>query len=120
MPRQMSVPNQSLALPVPGQQQIGIRVKSMSISLDMSQKVYGCGPDAYCHVSAWVDSATLDRLPDVIDSALDLFVSTWRVLVAGQLSTKLLDMKATEFKEMLAATDRRLAKIKSILREPLQ
>jgi hypothetical protein len=117
MNRQLSVPNQ---IPVPGQQAIGVKIKSVTVSLDLSEKIYGTGPAVYQNCSAWVDGATLDRLPDVIDASLDIFVASWRVLVAGQLATKLSDMKATEFEEMLAATDRRLAKIKAILREPLR
>jgi hypothetical protein len=103
--------------PVPGQEKLTFRIKRCAISIDLSQKTYGTGPDSYCSLSADVDSATLERLPDVVDGALDLYIHVWKVLVAGQLAAKLTSQSSADFVEMLHSVEKRLTRIRALLRE---
>jgi hypothetical protein len=93
------------------------KIKSVTISMDLSQKVYGTGPDVYASVASWIDGATLEHLPDVCDASLDMFVHVWRTLCAGQLATKLTSQSAQEFTDLLKVVDKRLLKVKALLRE---
>ncbi len=98
-------------------QDVGVRIKSMTISIDCSNKHYGEGSAAYCNLSSWLDGATLDHLPEVTDAALDLFLTCYRTVLTGMLATKLTDMGAGEYRETLAKMAARLVKLKAMLRE---
>jgi hypothetical protein len=99
-------------------QLLTFRINGLTISADLSQKVYGTGPDVYMSVRSSVEGATLEQLPDVVDGALDMFVHVWRTLCAGQLATKLTSQSAEDFTALLHKVDKRLVKVKALLLEP--
>jgi hypothetical protein len=111
------IPAQAEVVPVPGQQVLTFRIKSCSVSLDLSSKVYGTGPASYASLNSWIDGATLEQLPDVIDAGMDLFVAAWRMLISAQLATKLTNEPSAEYKALLAKVDKRLLRVKQMLRE---
>jgi hypothetical protein len=40
------------------------------MSLDLSNKVYGTGPSAYSALTSWLDGATLEQMPAVVEASL--------------------------------------------------
>jgi len=93
------------------------RVKSISVSLELSNKDYGKGAAHYSNIQAYVDDAGLDQINDVIDAGLMLYVAAWRTLMAGQLVTKLGVMTGNEVREIMGKINSRLGKVKSLLRD---
>lgn len=87
------------------------RIKSISVSLELSDKNYGTGMSHYANVQAHVDDASLEQVNDVIDAGLTLYVAAWRILMAGQLVTKLGTMSGKELREIMAKINSRLGKV---------
>lgn len=93
------------------------RIKSISVSLELSDKNYGTGMAHYANVQAYVDDAALEQINDVVDAGLMLYVTAWRTLMAGQLVTKLGTMSGNEVREIMGKINSRLGKVQSLLRE---
>ena len=93
------------------------RIKSISISLELSDKTYGTGMANYANVQAYVDDASLEQINDVIDAGLTLYVAAWRTLMAGQLVTKLGTMTGNEVREIMGKINSRIGKVKALLHE---
>lgn len=93
------------------------RIKSISVSLELSDKNYGSGTAHYANVQAHVDDASLDQINDVIDAGLMLYVGAWRTLMAGQLVTKLGTMTGNEVREIMGRINSRIDKVKALLHE---
>ena len=93
------------------------RIKSISVSLELADKTYGTGLSNYANIQAYVDDASLDRINDVIDAGLMLYVAAWRTLMAGQLVTKLGRMTGNEVREVMGKINSRLGKVKALLNE---
>ena len=93
------------------------RIKSISISLELSDKNYGSGMAHYANVQAYVDDAALEHVNDVVDAGLMLYVTAWRTLMAGQLVTKLGTMTGNEVRETMGKINSRIGKVQALLRE---
>jgi hypothetical protein len=93
------------------------RIKSISVSLELSNKDFGKGAAHYSSIRADVDDASLDHLNDVIDAGLMLYVAAWRTLMAGQLLTKLGTMTGNEVREIMQKINSRLGKVKALLHD---
>jgi hypothetical protein len=93
------------------------RIKSISISLELSDKTYGSGMAHYANVQAYVDDAGLEHINDVVDAGLMLYVTAWRTLMAGQLVTKLGTMTGNEVREIMGKINSRIGKVQALLRE---
>jgi hypothetical protein len=93
------------------------RIKSISVSLELSEKNYGTGMAHYANVQAHVDDAGLEQVNDVIDAGLMLYVTAWRTLMAGQLVTKLGTMGGKEVREVMGKINSRIGKVKALLHE---
>jgi hypothetical protein len=93
------------------------RIKSISVSLELSDKNYGTGMAHYANVQAHVDDAGLEQVNDVIDAGLMLYVAAWRTLIAGQLVTKLGTMGGREVREIMGKINSRLGKVTALLHE---
>src|SRR5690349_1370003 len=93
------------------------RIRSISVSLELSDKNYGTGMAHYANVQAHVDDAGLEHINDVVDAGLMLYVTAWRTLMAGQLVTKLGTMTGNEVREIMGKINSRIGKVQALLRE---
>jgi hypothetical protein len=92
------------------------KLKSVTVSLEIADKSYGDGNSGSTQISAWVNDASLDQLPDVVDASLDMFLSAWLSLIGAKVMANLLPMKAAELQDTAAKVRRRLEKVRTLLR----
>jgi hypothetical protein len=89
------------------------RIKSVSISIEISRKCYGEGDSVYAYVAAYCDNSDL---ADTVDHGICLMTGAWKTLIAGSLVTELAKpgggLRAT-----ITRIDERLEKVRNILRE---
>jgi hypothetical protein len=93
------------------------RIKSLTISLELAEKEYGNGNSGYASLTATIDDGNVERMPDVVDAGIEMFVAAWETVLAGKVATKVRGMKADEFQDEVAKIRGRMAKAKALLRE---
>lgn len=99
------------------QKQSSFRISNLTVSVEIADKEYGNGNSGYTSISGYVDDAKLDQIDDVIDAGLDLFVAAWQTIIAGKVATKLLSMSAQEVQDTVTAIQKRVAKVRTLLRD---
>lgn len=92
------------------------RIKSITVSMEISDKEFGNGNSGYASLTAMIDDGNMDRLPEIVDGGLDMYIAAWEMILAGKVATKLLGMKGQEFQEIVPKTRKRLTQVKSMLR----
>jgi len=97
--------------------QPSFRIRNLTVSVEVSDKEYGNGDSGYTSISGHVDDANLDQIDDVIDAGLSLFLAGWQTVIAGKVATKMLSMTGQEFKDTVAAIQKRVTKVRGLLRE---
>ena len=99
------------------QKQPTFRITNLTVSVEVASKEYGNGDSGYVSISAYVDDCKFDQINSAIDAGLDMFLAAWETIVAGKVSTKLLAMSAQELRDTVAAIQKRVARVRTLLRE---
>jgi hypothetical protein len=90
------------------------KLTGITVSLSFGDKIYGTGSDSFMNASAkWSDIAN-PTLEDAVDQGLDLYLLTWKTLLAGRWATGVIDTET--FKAQLAATTEKIEKSRKFLR----
>ena len=99
------------------QRQPSFRIKTLTVSVEISDKQYGDGNTGYSSITAYVDDASLEHIENVIDAGLNLFVAAWENVIGGKVATKMLGMGAQELRDSVASIQRRATKVRELLRD---
>lgn len=90
------------------------KLTGITVSLSFGDKTYGNGSESFMNASAkWGDVAD-PTLEDAVDQGLDLYLLTWKTLLAGRMATGVID--ADTFRTQFTATSERIEKVRKFLR----
>jgi hypothetical protein len=92
------------------------RIKSITVSMEIACKEFGNGNSGYASLTAQIDEGSMERLPDIVDGGLDMYVAAWETILAGKVATKLLGMTGQEFQTVVPKIRKRLTQVKAMLR----
>jgi hypothetical protein len=91
-------------------------INAVTVSVAFSDKEYGKGQEFFQNISAKTPDAgiPLEELSDVVDQSLDLFFAAWKAILTDRFVAGAI--KGKEYKEILAAGEARIDKIRSYLK----
>jgi hypothetical protein len=92
------------------------KIKSIQVTLEIADKEYRNGNSGSTQIAAWVDDCPIDKLDDLIDAGLDLYLAAWQTVIGAKVATKLLAMTGPELQDIVAKVKARLVKVRALLR----
>jgi hypothetical protein len=109
--------NPQIPVPAPAAKTPTYRIRSITVSMEISDKEYGNGNSGYASLSASLDDGNVERMADVVDAGIDLFVAAWQNVIGGKVATKMLGMGAQELQDVVGKIRNRLVKVRELLRD---
>lgn len=93
------------------------KIRSITVSIEISDKEYGNGNSGYTSLTAAVFDGDVEHMDDVVDAGIEMFVSAWETTLSGKVATKVLGMKGEEFTAAVTMVRKRMSRVKAILRD---
>lgn len=93
------------------------RIRSITVSMEISDKEYGNGNSGYASLSASIDDGNVERMADVVDAGIEMFVAAWETVLGGKVAAKVLSMKGEEFTVAVGSVRKRMSRVKALLRD---
>jgi hypothetical protein len=109
--------NPQIPVPAPAAKTPTYRVRSITVSMEISDKEYGNGNSGYASLSASIDDGNVERMADVVDAGIEMFVAAWETILGGKVAAKVLGMKGEEFSVAVGSVRKRMSRVKALLRD---
>ena len=92
------------------------RVKEVTVSISFSNKEYGSGTEDFaCLKGEYSEGIPLENLLDVVDHGLDLYMASWKTVLAKRFMVG--DLRAEPFKQTLEQCTQRLEMVRKYLHQ---